>query len=67
MTHHILPNAPADVLNIPEQEISSVVRDLIDHRRLSSLMRQINADLVSENQALRKQSRIALKRLGFPE
>ncbi|WP_136443031.1 hypothetical protein [Pacificoceanicola onchidii] len=62
-----LPAAPADVLNIPDHEIATVVRDLIGHRKLSPLMRRINAGLSSENQTLRQQSRTALDRLGFPE
>ncbi|WP_419410708.1 hypothetical protein [Primorskyibacter sp. 2E107] len=44
-----------------------VVRALIDHRKLSPLMRRINADLASGDRELRQQSRSALRRLGFPE
>ncbi|WP_425099821.1 hypothetical protein [Tropicibacter sp. S64] len=67
MTHHTLPLAPIDVLDIPEQEISEVIRALIGHRQLTPLMRRINADLHSGNRTLRQQSRSALQRLGFPE
>ena len=62
-----LPSAPHEVLDIPMAEIPDVIRGLVQRRRLSPLMRRINADLLSEDPALRRTSRTALRRLGFPD
>lgn len=67
MSSFKLPEASHDLLEIPRQDIPAVVHDLIGRRSLSALVRTIHGELASKDPGLRRQARMALDRLGFPE
>ena len=67
MSAEQLPKVPGDVLSIPVDRIPDVMRRMMNERQLSPLIARIHKDLASEDDAVRRQSVHALRRLGFPE
>lgn len=62
-----LPRCAEDVLAIPEADIAETVRQLLDGRALSRLVRGLHEALSSDEAAERARAREALERLGFVE
>ena len=62
-----LPRMSEDVLSISGKEMPDIIRTLVRERRLSPLMARIHSDLRSTDPSLRRQGKLALRRMGFPD
>lgn len=61
-----LPSA-TDILNLSTDQVASFIAEQASSRTLSILMKDLNAQLLSADEAVRASARDAIERLGFPE
>ncbi|MEN9060420.1 MULTISPECIES: hypothetical protein [Ponticoccus] len=62
-----LPQTSDEVLCLPDGDIPNTIRSLADRRALSGLMGKLHRDLGSQDDALKRKAKAALRKMGFPE
>ncbi len=67
MAELTLPSTPADVLQIPQDDVPKAISEMLHQRRLSPLLANIHEGLRSPDDGRKAQCRAALDHLGFAE
>ncbi|WP_208347186.1 hypothetical protein [Pseudaestuariivita rosea] len=55
----------ADILEMPDTEITEFIRQRIASHSLSPIVKSLNNDALSDNESVKKTALMALERLGF--
>ena len=55
----------ADILEIPDTEITEFIRQRLASHSLSPIVKSLNSDALSDNESVKQTALLALERLGF--